>query len=84
MNAQLFRVTAQLLAGSSFRRPLLLPCGCPTAPELVRPFRSSTAVQMGRRSAKIAGRKVKSASRKILLTLFVDWLWQQQRALADT
>lgn len=58
MNAQVAMRAAQLLVGNTFRRAVMLPTVVSQpAPEFARPFKSTT-VQMGRRSAKIAGRKV--------------------------
>jgi hypothetical protein len=59
MNAQVAMRVGQLLCGTSLRRAALLPPHSqPMVPEFARPFRSTT-VQMGRRAAKIAGRKVR-------------------------
>lgn len=56
MNAQIAMRAAGLLMGSSFRAcRMVVPIT--QQPELCRPFRTTT-VQMGRRSAKIAMRKV--------------------------
>jgi hypothetical protein len=58
MNAQVAMRAATLLVGSTFRRAVMLPVVSQPAPEFARPFKTTT-VQMGRRAAKIAGRKVR-------------------------